>query len=167
MVKLADVCWINKLQSPILICDKSDPIAFCTSVVIKWHPREGAVMDSSCWKNFMLIPVVSEDVVDWDKVLVVGQEVVWTTTEGRKQATAGKSKEMRETRNKCFMTIYDDNNQNKTGLSSPWKNDERPCPIISWSSERKRCYSSLVAIFRSWSFVSLWTWVSPSLLYLG
>ena len=108
MVKLADVCWINKLQSPILICDKSDPIAFCTSVVIKWHPREGAVMDRSCWKNFMLMPVVSEDAVDWDKV--VGQEVVWVVDEGRKQATTGRSKEMREIRKKCFMTVYYDKN---------------------------------------------------------
>lgn len=54
-VKLADVCWMNKLHIPILIWLISLEIALLMSDVIKWQPRDGAVMVSSCWNHFMLM----------------------------------------------------------------------------------------------------------------
>lgn len=51
IVRLAEVCWINKLHMPILSWERSFEMAFCTSLVTKWQPREGAVMVISCWNQ--------------------------------------------------------------------------------------------------------------------
>lgn len=51
IVKDAEVCWINRLHMPILICFRSVAMARWMSDVIKWHPRDGAVILISCWNQ--------------------------------------------------------------------------------------------------------------------
>ena len=51
IVKDAEVCWRNRLHMPILICFRSVDIARLISEVIKWHPRDGAVILISCWNQ--------------------------------------------------------------------------------------------------------------------
>jgi len=42
---------MNKLHMPMLICFISDPTALSISFVIKWHPRDGAVMVIFSWNH--------------------------------------------------------------------------------------------------------------------
>jgi hypothetical protein len=71
---------MKKLAIPILICDKSLEIAFWISLVIKWHPREGAVTLIWCWNQtgtllamLLLLSVVVVASIGW---LVLLKEVV-------------------------------------------------------------------------------------------
>jgi len=69
MVSDADVCWMNRLHMPMEICGSSELTAFKMSLVIKWHPREGAVTVICFWNQsdgamllLLLLVVVSVDV---------------------------------------------------------------------------------------------------------
>ena len=73
IVRLADVCCMNILTIPILIDANSSFTALIISDVIRWQPREGAVMDIVfwyqrgvviCWQLFVADNVVDEDWID-------------------------------------------------------------------------------------------------------
>ena len=85
IVKLADVCWMNKLAMPILIPVISFWIALFTSEVIRWHPLLGAVILISCWAHIGMDEVggamLSLDDDDAEqRVVVLDPDCCWAKT---------------------------------------------------------------------------------------
>ena len=129
IVRDAEVCWRNRLHIPMLICFRSDEMAFWMSDVIKWHPRHGAVMLIWCWNHLLLVVVVLLLVVvvvgteDCDDILGV---LWWQVASGKWQVASGKccNEKMRGSR---WTILYIRRNNKmrvseaKVGLCESWE----------------------------------------------
>jgi hypothetical protein len=71
---------------------------FWTSVVIRWQPLEGAVMDISCWNYFGgVLLIVSFCCEDWQMVVVRSGKKPWDVW-AKEEGTAGTTKQVTKDR---------------------------------------------------------------------